>query len=59
MNVGYLSVNHTSPSDYVTWDILNKQKVVEETSYFKHVRFRSNLLVQMDGKKRIAMISVK
>lgn len=59
MNVGYLSVNHTSPSDYVTWDILKKQKVVEETRYFRHIRFRSNLLVQMDGKKRIAMISMK
>ncbi|MCD6597613.1 MAG: pyruvate, phosphate dikinase, partial [Bacteroidales bacterium] len=59
MNVGYLSVNHTSSSDFITWDILKKQKVVEETKYFKHIRFKSNLLVQMDGKKRIAMISVK
>ncbi len=59
MNVGYLSVNHTSPSDFITWDILKKQKVIEGTKYFKHIRFRSNLLVQMDGKKRIAMISIK
>ena len=59
MNVGYLSVNHTSLSDFITWDILKKQKVIEETKYFKHIRFRSNLLVQMDGKRRIAMISLK
>ena len=57
MNVGYFSVNHTSLVDFISWDKLNHQKVIEETKYFRHVRFDSNLIIQMDGKKRTALIS--
>jgi len=56
MNVGYFSVNHTTPGDFISWDMLRKQTIVEETNYFKHVRFKKNLVIQMDGKKRIAVI---
>ena len=58
MNVGYFSVNHTSLNDFISWDMLNNQMVIEETKYFKHIRFESNLLIQMDGKKRAALISL-
>ncbi len=58
MNVGYFSVNHKSLVDFISWDILSAQKVIEETKYFKHVRFNSNLVIQMDGKKRTALISL-
>ena len=59
MNVGYFSVNHTSLVDFISWDKLNHQKVIDETKYFRHVRFNSNLIIQMDGKKRTALISVE
>ena len=58
MNVGYFSVNHATPGDFISWEILYDQDLVEETKYFKHVRFKSKLLVQMDGKNRTALISL-
>jgi hypothetical protein len=57
MSVGYFSVNHKSIKDYISWDILNNQQVVEETNYFKHVTFKKPLTITMDGRKRIATIT--
>ncbi len=57
MNVGYFSVNHKSIKDYISWDILKNQKVVEETRYFKHITFKKPLTITMDGRKRIASIT--
>jgi hypothetical protein len=37
--------------------VLKKQELVNETKYFRHVRFRDPLVVSMDGKKRIAVIT--
>ncbi|MEA1896542.1 MAG: PEP/pyruvate-binding domain-containing protein, partial [Bacteroidota bacterium] len=56
MNVGYFSVNHTSKNDFIMWDILEKQEVVRETEYFKHVCFCPGLEILMDGKKRTSII---
>lgn len=59
MNVGYFSVNHTSKNDFIMWDILEKQEVVRETEYFKHVCFCPGLEILMDGKKRTSLIRFK
>ncbi len=56
MNVGYFSIQHSSPKDFVNWDVLNNQEVIEETKYFKHVRFKKPFSIVMDGKKRISLI---
>ena len=56
MNVGYFSVNHTSPGDFIRWEVLKKQEVIAETKYFKHVRFKQPFSVLMDGKKGLAVI---
>jgi hypothetical protein len=56
MNVGYFSVNHTSPGDFIKWEVIKKQKLVAETKYFKHVRFNDPFSILMDGKKGIAVI---
>jgi hypothetical protein len=58
MNVGYFSIQHTSNTDFINFDILNKQKLVNKTNYFKHVVFQKPLTVKMDGKKRIAIIYI-
>ncbi|MFH1322051.1 MAG: PEP/pyruvate-binding domain-containing protein [Bacteroidota bacterium] len=55
--VGYFSVQHHSPDDYLNLNILNKQKVVNKTQYFKHVEFNKPLTVLMDGKKRVSVIT--
>ncbi len=56
MNVGYFSVTHTSTIEFIDMEVLNKQKVIETTKYFKHVRFEKPISVVMDGKKRISII---
>jgi CheY-like chemotaxis protein len=56
MNVGYFSVNHTSPDDIIRTGILAEADLVEETGFVRHVRFSSPLQVLMDGKKGLALI---
>jgi hypothetical protein len=57
MNVGYFSINHGSNDDTIIWDKLNKQKVIEKGKFFCHIRFEKPLLIRMDGKKGMAVIS--
>ena len=56
MNVGYFSVKHNSLIDFINWEQLAQQEVINETKYFKHVRFKNPLKVLMDGKKRSSLI---
>lgn len=56
MNVGYFSIKHDGGNEFVDWEKLNRQEVIKETKYLKHVRFRDPLVVLMDGKKRISVI---
>jgi hypothetical protein len=53
MNVGYFSIQHNSPTEFIRWDMLQQQKVVGETEFLKHVRFEKPLSILMDGKKRV------
>lgn len=57
MNVGYFSVDHKSIKDRIAWDILNKQKVISESKYFKHVEFKKPLTITMDGRKRFSAVT--
>ena len=56
MNVGYLSLPNHSAKGFISWEKLQKQEVVEEYTYFKHIRFKEPLQVIMDGKKMIGAI---
>lgn len=58
MNVGYMSVPSDSTKSFISWEKLENQELVEQTTYFKHVRFKEPLEVIMDGKKMIAAISL-
>ncbi len=57
MNIGYLSVQYGSTTDFIAWDNIKGLEVVEETKYFKHVRAPRPLSVLMNGKERRAAIS--
>ncbi len=37
---------------------LKKQKVIEKGKFFRHIRFDKPLLIRMDGKKGMAVISM-
>jgi len=58
MNVGYFSVNEGTKEGTVQWDKFRKQKVVEKGKFFRHIRFDDPLLIRMDGKKGMAVISM-
>ncbi|NPD46209.1 PEP/pyruvate-binding domain-containing protein [Lentimicrobium sp. S6] len=55
-DVGYLSVQQELSSNKINWEILDKQKVVERTKYFKHIEFKNPVTIKMDGKKRISIM---
>ncbi len=57
MNVGYFSVYHESKTEWVNFDILQKQEVISSSKYFIHVRFKKPLIILMDGKSQKAVIT--
>lgn len=58
MNIGYFSVLHTSPTDFVRWETLNMQKVVHETEFFRHIRFEKPFTIFMDGRHKTSAIMI-
>ena len=58
MNVGYFSIDEQSKAGTILWDKLEKQKVIEKGRFFRHIRFENPLLIRMDGKKGMAVISM-
>lgn len=58
MNVGYFSVNLNSGEDRILWENIRKQEVVTEGGFLRHIRFDKPLLIRMDGKKGMAVISM-
>ncbi|MCF8368340.1 MAG: pyruvate, phosphate dikinase [Bacteroidales bacterium] len=56
-NVGYFSIHPEKSGSYLNYDILDRQKLINETAYFRHIRFSQPLKVWMDGKKRISVIT--
>lgn len=59
MNVGYFSAPYGTKENIVNLDLLNQQKVINETTYFKHVRFEKPLDIKMNGKERIAVAEIQ
>ncbi len=58
MNVGYFSINQDSQDGTIIWEKLKKQKIIERGKFFRHIRFEKPLMIRMDGKKGMAVISV-
>ncbi len=59
MGVGYLTIQPEQSKSIIHYDILEKQKLISKTKYFRHVSFKKPLSIKMDGKKRIAVITYK
>ena len=57
MNVGYFSVNQDSGGK-ILWDNIKKQPVISSGKYYSHIRFEKPLVICMDGKKGMAVISM-
>jgi len=56
MNIGYFSVQHSSHSDFIRWELLEEQPLISKTNYFNHVRFEKPLTILMDGLRRTSTI---
>ena len=56
MNVGYFSIQHNSLNEFIDWNYLEGQALIEESQYIKHIRFKDPVCVVMDGKKRISVM---
>ncbi len=57
MNAGYFSVQPEMSQGFIRFDILKQQKDIRKTRFFRIAHFKHPLIVRMDGKKRIAVIS--
>jgi hypothetical protein len=57
MNVGYFSINSGSDDGRIAWEKIEGQQVIEKGKFFCHIRFEKPLLIRMDGKKGMAVIS--
>jgi hypothetical protein len=57
MNVGYFCVQPELSDSFVRYEVLKQQKNIRKTEYFSIVKFDKPLLVRMDGKKRISVIT--
>lgn len=56
-NIAYFSVIHNTKS-FINWNILEKQKQISSHKYFRHIKFKKPLKIMIDGKKRIALVSI-
>jgi hypothetical protein len=57
MNVGYFSVNLASQKGKVNWKKIREQEMIEKGRFFNHVRFSEPLVIRMDGKRGVAVIT--
>ena len=58
MQVGYCSVVGGDEQSFIKWDELSKAELIEQTNYFRHIRFKQPLILRMDGKKRKAIVTL-
>ncbi len=58
MNVGYFSVNEGINDGLMNWDKLKGQEIIGTGEFFRHIRFEKPLMVRMDGKKGLAVITL-
>jgi len=58
MNVGYFSIPDINSADFVKIDLLDTQELIWEGKYVRHVRFKNELEILMDGRKRTAVIRI-
>ncbi len=56
MQIGYFAVPNESENTFIRFDLLEKQKIIEERDFVRHVRFEQPLTILMDGKQQTSVI---
>ncbi|HEX7411352.1 MAG TPA: pyruvate, phosphate dikinase, partial [Bacteroidales bacterium] len=59
LNIGYFSVQPELGESHINYDMLKAHKAKNKMNFFRHVRFTKPLVIKMDGKKRMAVITLK
>jgi len=59
MNVGYCSIQDGDVDSKIAWDKLDDFPAEYQTRFFRHIHFKDELTIQMDGKKRIVLVTTK
>lgn len=54
--VGYLTINPFMNDGYYDLDYLDKQEVIYEDDYIRHIRFKTALSIIIDGKNNKAVV---
>jgi len=57
MNIGYFAVQNSSLTSFIRWEKLHQQKIINQTNYFTHIRYKKPLSVLMNGKMKCAAIT--
>jgi Pyruvate phosphate dikinase, AMP/ATP-binding domain len=57
MNAGYFNVSYTSEVDFINWEWLKTIKPQAVGEYFIHISFVNPLVIKIDGKTGLAIIS--
>jgi hypothetical protein len=57
MNVGYFTVLPETGKSFIDYDLLKRQKLINKTNFFRHIRFDNALKIRMDGRKRMAVVT--
>ncbi len=57
MNVGYFCVQPELSDSFIRYEVLKQQQNIRKTNYFSIVKFDKPLVVRMDGKKRISVVT--
>ena len=56
MEIGYFTIDGRPEANWVDWAWLLKQEVVHERTYTRHLRFKSPLIVKMDGRSNHGIV---
>jgi hypothetical protein len=56
MGTGYLAINESNTSEVTNWEVLKHAELVEQMRFVMHYRFPSPLNIELDGKKRVAVV---
>lgn len=58
MSIGYLAVNEATAEGVIMWEKLRHQKEIGKGRWFRHVRFPKPVVIRMDGRLGMAVISL-
>ncbi len=56
LGVHYFSLKHSVGGNVLDWEWLDRQEVIGESDFVKHIRFDSPLSVKVDGRKKMGVI---